>query len=201
VATDCDAEDLVGARNASVSSWLDPFLKSLAQHLARRVSVQNLDLKIKLKDRETIDCLVSAERVSLDGQACILLTWLDITERKRSEMELVSAIESVLQDTSWFSRSLVEKLANVKRNADHSDRAELDHLTPREQQVLEALCRGQSDKEIAQQLDVALGTVRNHVAKIYAKLGVHSRNAALLWARDRGHFTTAKRRVDGTQRE
>jgi PAS domain S-box-containing protein len=201
VATDCDAEDLVGARSASVSSWLDPFLKSLAQHLARRVSVQDLDLKIKLKDRETIDCLVSAERVSLDGQACILLTWLDITERKRSEMELVSAIESVLQDTSWFSRSLVEKLANVKRNADHSDRAELDHLTPREQQVLEALCRGQSDKEIAQQLDVALGTVRNHVAKIYAKLSVHSRNAALLWARDRGHFTTAKRRVDGTQRE
>ena len=116
-------------------------------------------------------------------------------------MELVSSIESVLQDTSWFSRSLVEKLANVKRNADHSDRAELDHLTQREQQVLEALCRGHSDKEIAQQLDVALGTVRNHVAKIYAKLGVHSRNAALLWARDRGHFKTVKRRVDGAQRE
>ena len=64
-----------------------------------------------------------------------------------------------------------------------------DRVAVREQQVLEALCHGQSDKEIAKHLDVALGTVRNHVAKIYAKLDVHNRNAALLWARRHGYFS------------
>jgi len=199
-ATDCSADDLVGPHGSAVSFWLDPFLKSVAQHLSRHASCHKIDLKIRFKDADAIDCLVSAERVWLDDQACILLTWLDITERRRSEMELVDAIESVLQDTSWFSRSLVEKLANVKRSGDLSRRIELDHLTQRERQVLEALCGGRSDKEIAQQLDVALGTVRNHVAKIYAKLGVHSRNAALLWARERGHFATSKRGIS-THRE
>lgn len=192
-ATGYQAEDLVGARNPKVSPWLDPFAKTVEKHLAHAASVRNIDLRIDFGNDETSDGLLSAERVSIDGQACILLTWLDITERKRSEMELVDAIESVLQDTSWFSRSLVEKLANVKRTGAHASRVELDHLTHREQQVLEALCHGDSDKEIAQRLDVALGTVRNHVAKIYAKLGVHSRNAALLWARDRGHFASSKR--------
>ncbi|MEW7000649.1 hypothetical protein M5585_11055 [Serratia ureilytica] len=38
---------------------------------------------------------------------------MDITERKRSELELVSAIEEVMQD-AWFSQTLIEKLANVK---------------------------------------------------------------------------------------
>ena len=193
MAMDCRAEDLMEPRSARVASWLDPFLGSLAQHLARRVSCRNLELTIGTGQRDPIECLVSAERASLDDQTCILVTWLDITERKRSEVELVTAIESVLQDTSWFSRSLVEKLANVKQGGDQAVKAELDDLTRREQQVLEALCRGQADKEIAQQLDVALGTVRNHVARIYAKLGVHSRNAALLWARDRGHFTPSRR--------
>jgi PAS domain S-box-containing protein len=199
-ATGHPAEDLVDARNAKVSSWLDPFVTTVDEHLAHATSVRNVDLRIDFGHGEPLDGLLSAERMSIDGQACILLTWLDITERKRSEMELVDAIESVLQDTSWFSRSLVEKLANVKRAGDHPDKAEIDHLTQREQQVLEALCHGDSDKEIAQRLDVALGTVRNHVAKIYAKLGVHSRNAALLWARDRGHFATSKR-SHGTHRD
>ena len=193
LAASCDADDLLGPLPAKVSRWLDPFVATLEKHLGRSASARNIDLRIDFGDGEPVDGLASAERVSIDGQACILLTWLDITERRRSEMELVAAIELVLQDTSWFSRSLVEKLANVKRPGERAGKAVIDHLTRREQQVLEALCGGDSDKEIAKRLGVALGTVRNHVAKIYAKLGVHSRNAALLWARDRGHFPNARR--------
>ena len=76
-------------------------------------SVRNAELRIGRKGNEPIDALVSAENVSINGQNCVLIAWLDISERKRSEIELVSAIETVMKDASWFSRSLVEKLANV----------------------------------------------------------------------------------------
>ena len=148
--------------------------------------MRNAELRIGRKGNEPIDALVSAENVSINGQDCVLIAWLDISERKRSEIELVSAIETVMKDASWFSRSLVEKLANVRRPG-NAAAARLDDLTQREREVFDQLCEGRSDKEIAKVLGVALSTVRNHVATVYAKLDVHSRGAALLWARDRGY--------------
>ena len=45
----------------------------------------------------------------------------DITERKRTEAELFAAIEAVMKDTSWFSRTVIEKLAAIRapRSAEH----------------------------------------------------------------------------------
>ena len=159
--------------------------------------MRNIDLRIARKGGDAIDCQVSAETVSINGQECVLLAWLDITDRKRSELELVDAIETVMQDSTWFSKSLVEKLANVRRDGGAPSNAVFDDLTKREREVLEALCHGYSDKEIAKRLTVALGTVRNHVARIYAKLDVHNRNAALLWARRHGCFTSMERNAKG----
>jgi DNA-binding NarL/FixJ family response regulator len=64
----------------------------------------------------------------------------------------------------------------------------LSDLTPRERDVFECLCRGLADKEIARELGLAAATVRNHVSTIYAKLNVHSRSEAIIWAQSRGHF-------------
>ncbi len=52
-------------------------------------------------------------------------------------------------------------------------------LTPREQQVLAWLAEGKTNREIAQILVAAPGTVRKHLEHIYAKLGVHTRTAAV----------------------
>ncbi|WP_133161821.1 LuxR C-terminal-related transcriptional regulator [Deinococcus koreensis] len=51
-------------------------------------------------------------------------------------------------------------------------------LTPREGDVLRALSRGLSNKEIARELSISLYTVNDHVKTIYSKLGVSSRAAA-----------------------
>ncbi len=58
----------------------------------------------------------------------------------------------------------------------------LDKLTPREREALQALAEGLSDKEIAEQLYVSVGTARNHIANILAKLEVQSRLQALVFA-------------------
>jgi two-component system, NarL family, response regulator LiaR len=61
--------------------------------------------------------------------------------------------------------------------------AEPEHaLTPREQQVLDLIARGFSNKRIALELGVAEKTVKTHVSHVLAKLGVSDRTQAALYA-------------------
>jgi DNA-binding NarL/FixJ family response regulator len=55
-------------------------------------------------------------------------------------------------------------------------------LTKREVEVLKAIAQGENSKEIAETLHVSERTVRNHLANIYRKLGVHDRTQAVLYA-------------------
>jgi PAS domain S-box-containing protein len=144
------------------------------------------EARIRTKDGTRIDCLVSTEAIRLGGDACVLWALQDITHRKATEVELVEAIEAVMKDTSWFSRSIMEKLARLRAPAEGLDGPGLDDLTARERDVLALICRGYDDKRIGRSLDVASNTVRNHVARIYAKIGVNRRIAAVAWARARG---------------
>lgn len=151
--------------------------------------IDGLDVKLRKKGDETLDCVLAADTVSLQDAACYLLVLMDITERKRSELELVEAIETVMQDASWFSQTLIEKLANAKSvNGRQLPSASFTDLTARERDVLGLICEGLADKEIAARLNLALNTVRNHVATVYSKLDVHSRSEAIVWARERHLF-------------
>lgn len=180
------AEELLGESTVACGLWLDGGAERLGELLAQSGSVRNVQLRLQHKDRNGLDCLVSAEAVSLNEQDCVLVALLDISDRRRTEMELVHAIETVMQDASWFSRTLIEKLANVRRANAPGTGAELADLTAREREVFDLICQGLADKEIAKELGLAPNTVRNHVATIYAKLDVHSRGEAIVWARERG---------------
>ncbi len=59
-------------------------------------------------------------------------------------------------------------------------------LTPREVEVLGLLAAGQANKEIARALGVSPNTVKTHLARLYEKLGVTSRTAAIAQARALG---------------
>lgn len=63
--------------------------------------------------------------------------------------------------------------------------ANVERLTPREQQVLVWLAEGKTNAEIARILFAAPGTVGKHLEHIYEKLGVHTRTAAAAIARAR----------------
>ncbi|WP_298495428.1 response regulator transcription factor [uncultured Maritimibacter sp.] len=54
-------------------------------------------------------------------------------------------------------------------------------LTPRENQVLELVASGHPNKVIARDLDVSCHTVKLHIHRIIAKLGVHNRTEAAIW--------------------
>lgn len=158
--------------------------------LEKTGSLDRIDVRVRRKDAELIDCAISADTVNIQDSPCYLLVLMDITERKRTELELVAAIEEVMKDASWFSRTLIEKLANVKNvNSPQLPNVSFTDLTARERDVLGLICEGLADKEIAARLKLAPNTVRNHVAMVYSKLDVHSRSEAIVWARERGLFS------------
>lgn len=151
------------------------------------LAVHNQDVSLLTHDGALLDCLVSAEPVVIQGRPCVLAAIQDITERKRSETELMTAIQAVMQDTSWFSQTVIEKLAQLRQpGASTTLNTQLADLTPREREILGLMCHGMSDPDIADQLYLSPHTVRNHVASLYSKLQVHRRSAVIVWARERG---------------
>ncbi|WP_458368397.1 PAS domain S-box protein [Pseudomonas mandelii] len=159
--------------------------------LEKAGSLDRVDVRIRRKDSSVIDCTVSADTVNIQDNPCYLLVLMNITERKRTELELVAAIEEVMKDASWFTRTLIEKLANVKNiNSPQLPSVSFTDLTARERDVLGLICEGLADKEIAARLKLAPNTVRNHVSTVYSKLDLHSRSEAIVWARERGLFSS-----------
>ncbi|WP_339465626.1 MULTISPECIES: helix-turn-helix transcriptional regulator [unclassified Pseudomonas] len=158
--------------------------------LEKNGRVDRVDVSVRKQDADLLECTLSADTVNIQGIPCYLLVLMDISERKRTELELVAAIEEVMKDASWFSRTLIEKLANVKKvNSPQLPSVSFTELTARERDVLGLICEGLADKEIAARLKLAPNTVRNHVATVYSKLDVHSRSEAIVWARERGLFS------------
>lgn len=169
--------DLRAGRSRSVPG-------EVSARLRAGTGIRNHDIRLMTAAGAEIDCVWSAEPVVIGGQARILCVVQDVTQRKRSEADLLEAIEAVMKDTSWFSRTIIEKLAQV-RHASGSDTGLAD-LTARERQVLELICKGQSNIQIAAVLELSTNTVRNHIATLYSKLGVNRRSAAVIWGRERG---------------
>lgn len=189
------SEELLGRTLADIGLTDSKDASSkLFSELKKHGRLDSLDLKVCRKGGELIDCAVWADTVSIHEHSCYLLVLMNITERKRTETELVVAIEEVMQDASWFSQTLIEKLANAK----NPQRAQqpgvtFTELTARERDVLGLICEGLADKEIAARLGLAPNTIRNHVSTVYSKLAVHSRSEAIVWARERGLFGSEHR--------
>ena len=74
------------------------------------------------------------------------------------------------------------RLISRQRREDREAELIIGKLTPREQEVLQALAEGLNDKEIAGRLYIGIGTVRTHITSILVKLGVQSRLQALVFA-------------------
>ena len=94
--------------------------------------------------------------------------------------DLLHAIRSVHRGNLVLPQDLALKLMQPQTAA-----AALDQLTERETDVLRLLAQGQSNQEIARNLNIGDTTVRSHVSNILMKLGVSNRTQAALAARER----------------
>ena len=107
---------------------------------------------------------------------------------------LVGAIQRAMRGTSVVSEEMTDKLVAVVRSAaappvpDEAAvaRSPLEQLSPREREILRAIARGASNKEIARELGIAETTVKIHVQHVLRKLGFSSRVQAAVAATEHG---------------
>jgi len=103
--------------------------------------------------------------------------------------QLVSGIEIVAAGEALLSPSVTRKLieAHVRRPAPHHGvPPALSELTDREREVLVQIARGRSNDEIAEQLFIGEATVKTHINRIFAKLGISGRAQAVVIAYETG---------------
>lgn len=102
--------------------------------------------------------------------------------------QLVDAVKVVAEGGSLVAPMVTQRLLSGLERM-HNDFTSLDQpdpLTERETEILRLMAGGYSNKEIANSLGVAEGTVKNHVSNILSKLGVRDRTRAVLKAFELG---------------
>jgi len=102
--------------------------------------------------------------------------------------QLVEAVKTVAAGGSLIAPMVTQRLlAGIGRMQNQFTSLEQpDPLTERETEILRLMSGGYSNKEIANSLGVAEGTVKNHVSNILSKLGVRDRTRAVLKALELG---------------
>ncbi|WP_072621266.1 response regulator [Spirulina major] len=100
---------------------------------------------------------------------------------------LILAIRSVAVGASWWDEIASQEIQSVFQQAsplvtEESSTAATNPLTKREQEILSLVAHGKSNREIADALYIAPGTVRVHVHTILQKLEVRDRTQAAIWA-------------------
>ena len=93
--------------------------------------------------------------------------------------DIVVAIETVMSGGIYYSAALARQLGRAPAQ---------DELTTREQEVLRHIANGESNKQIARELDLSVRTVETHRLNIKRKLGIEGQAELIKFAVQHAHF-------------
>jgi DNA-binding NarL/FixJ family response regulator len=101
---------------------------------------------------------------------------------------MTDAIEQILNGNVYLPSDIIRSQKPSSRHSHHNEPSIppelLQALTRKQLLVLERMTKGESNKQIAYNLDIAETTVKAHVSAILRKLNVHNRVQAILSAGD-----------------
>jgi DNA-binding NarL/FixJ family response regulator len=95
---------------------------------------------------------------------------------------LILALRSVSAGASWWDAATTAEIRSAFKSTPVKETNENNLLTTRETEILTLIAAGKSNNEIAQQLNITVGTVRVHVHAILQKLEVRDRTSAAIMA-------------------
>lgn len=104
-------------------------------------------------------------------------------------VELSQAIRQVAAGESYFHPLITDALVRHARRSNNTPASAEDHLTRREQDVLQLMVTSATNRDIAAALNIAEETVRTHVKRILRKLNQSNRTQAVIEAVRRGLIT------------
>ncbi|TAE89835.1 MAG: DNA-binding response regulator [Verrucomicrobia bacterium] len=93
--------------------------------------------------------------------------------------QLLDSIREVAKGGSPISGSVARKIVEFFRNKPKKSESSLS-ISPREEEVLRLLAEGYPYKQIADAMNLSMGTVRTYIERIYTKLHVHNRTEAVI---------------------
>jgi len=164
---------------------LDPDLILLDLHMK---GMNGIDTLRAIRDAG-VDCRVVILTVSdsADDLVAAIRSGADGYLLKDMEPEdLLAAIDQTLNGSTVIGERLNGLLARAIREEAAAGQRDNAALTKREQEIMQGLVNGQSNKLIARSLDITEATVKVHVKNLLKKLGFRSRLEAAVWAVGRG---------------
>jgi DNA-binding NarL/FixJ family response regulator len=105
--------------------------------------------------------------------------------------QLISAIRQVVDGDALLAPSVTRRLIErfVRQHPPGDADGPFDLLSAREREVLALVARGRTNSEIAHELFLGEATVKTHIARMLAKLGVRDRVQAIVLAYESGYIT------------
>jgi DNA-binding NarL/FixJ family response regulator len=104
--------------------------------------------------------------------------------------ELIRAVHAVAGGASYLDSAVTSRVLSDYRRAPGAVSADVaDKLTTREVDVLQLIGAGATNGEIAQRLVISEVTVKSHIGRIFTKLDLRDRAAAIVYAYDHGVVT------------
>lgn len=164
---------------------------------AQRLQPDLILLDLNMRDMDGVEALRRLREQAVPDARILILTVSNAEEdvvralragadgyllKDMEPEEILTQLRAAMHGRVVISPELTALLARALRDDTGlagPDRAE---LTPREREILALLAEGLSNKLIARELDVAVGTVKVHVKNLLKKLGLRSRVEAALWA-------------------
>ena len=154
-----------------------------------------------------LDGIQAARRISADPSlrtSVVMLTTFDSDEhvvealragatgfllKSMPRDQLVTAVRAAVSGDALLAPVLLRRLLDDlvgRAGAEPANAPGIEQLTPREEEVLRLMAGGLSNAEIAARLVLGEGTVKTHVARVLAKLGVRDRVQAVVVAYESG---------------
>jgi len=124
---------------------------------------------------------------ALDEEALVEVISLGVRGVVLKEMApqlLVRCIRTVHAGGQWLEKQATTRALETLVRREAGLRHASSILTPRELAIVRAIATGSRNREIAERLNISEGTVKVHLHNIYQKLGVDSRLALMIYARE-----------------
>ena len=176
ITTEAEAVDALAALEPGLLIVASPLEEGDAISLCRKARQQQPKLKILL----ILDAQDSKSAFrEIDPMVNAVLHTHDIGG---DDYPLVTALMAILRSGRYRSPSLRQPQQGVTGSPAVEQRSSEPQLTPREQEVLDLIGRGLSDRQIATSLGLSYETARTYVKTVRRKLGSNNRLAAAAWS-------------------